>query len=59
MDINRRSAAFRRLPIEDQRRLLGKERLERERRERQRMTALSKRPADLRPRLRKLHADIV
>lgn len=59
MQAHQRRGIFRRLPIEEQRKFLAKERLERERREREAMTDLSKRPVDLRPRLQKKDGAIV
>ncbi len=54
-----RSPAFRRLPLEEQRRRIAEWRRERDVRERKRMTALGQRPTDLRPRLQKKHGAIV
>jgi hypothetical protein len=57
MDI--RSNAFRRLPRDEQQRLLTKWRRERDEQDRRRFNAIAKRPVDLVPRLVKKDGAIV
>lgn len=52
-------SSLRRMSLEEQRRVVAQTKVQHDKIERERMTALGKRPTDLRPRLKKAHAGIV